>query len=546
MAEGSAVKRQARKNHLEQVYRQLAEYLRRLADGDIPERIKNAAGVEEAQLISAMNSLIESLEGLIEGAAQMADAAAQGKLGVRVDENNFRGAWRRIVAGLNQTAACAAAPMRDVGQVLQRLAAGDFKARVTREYPGDYKLLCDAVNSLGEQLQGVGEVLTAIHAAIETGQLDFRGDSRRFRGDIAAMVDQTNAILDSFMRPFKRIAANILQLSEGRIPPMIEEQYAGDFNQLKSAMNGLVAVLKSLLEAEDGPAAVLQAMANKDFSRLVTAEYTGQFNLLKQNVNRVVENMREALRELIETANQFAEGARLIAESSQTLADGAQRQASGVEEITASVEQLARSVQSVRDAAAEADAVAKETSRLATEGGEAVRESIQGMELIKASSEKISEIIQVISEIAGQTNLLALNAAIEAARAGEHGLGFAVVADEVRKLAERSNQAAREISALIKESSQRVQHGAMLSERTAVALQQILQGVETSVRKVSEIAQATAEQAASAQQVSQAIQEIAKITDQNAAGAEELASSSEELGAQAGVLRELVHRFRTE
>src|SRR5262250_127987 len=103
------------------------------------------------------------------------------------------------------------------------------------------------------------------------------------------------------------------------------------------------------------------------------------------------------------------------------------------------------------------------TDELSQQVVEPVDQAIGALVLIKKSSEQVSDIIQVISEIASQTNLLALNAAIEAARAGEHGLGFAVVADEVRKLAERSSEAAKEITQLIKESSRRVEEGANLS-----------------------------------------------------------------------------------
>ena len=291
---------------------------------------------------------------------------------------------------------------------------------------------------------------------------------------------------------------------------------------------------------------VVNASAAGDLTKDVNVSGEDPVGQLGEGLKKMVGDLRDVIGQVVQSANQFTEGSRVIAESSQTLASGAQTQSSSVEEMSASIEELSSSIDSVKENAGEANTVATETSELAEQGGSAVQKSVEAMDLIKTSSEQISEIIQVISEIASQTNLLALNAAIEAARAGEHGLGFAVVADEVRKLAERSSEAAKEISSLIKESTKRVEDGANLSEETGAALQKIIQGVEATANKISEIATATVEQASNASEVSSAIQNISQITEQSAAGAEEMASSSEELGAQASGLRELVDRFKTE
>lgn len=281
-----------------------------------------------------------------------------------------------------------------------------------------------------------------------------------------------------------------------------------------------------------------------DLTHRPVAQGTEPLDELSAAFSVMFDRLSNMVSEVVDSAGQFNEGSRVVAQSAEVLSGGAQEQSAGVHEMTASVSQLARSIQEVRENAAEADELAAKSNQLAEAGGETVKQSVEAMNLIRTSSEQVGEIIQVISEIASQTNLLALNAAIEAARAGEHGMGFAVVADEVRKLAERSNNAASEIIALIKESEERVDEGARLSEETGRSLKAIVEGVDATARKITEIAGTTSEQATFAGQVSESINNISNITEQTAAGSEQLASSSEELGAQSARLKELVNHFK--
>jgi methyl-accepting chemotaxis protein len=246
----------------------------------------------------------------------------------------------------------------------------------------------------------------------------------------------------------------------------------------------------------------------------------------------LIEKLNQIIGEVKGAADALSNAAGQVSATAQSLSQSSSEQAASVEETTASIEQMTASITQNTENAKVTDNMATKSSVEATQGGTAVKDTVEAMKSIAGK-------IGIIDDIAYQTNLLALNAAIEAARAGEHGKGFAVVAAEVRKLAERSQVAAQEIGQLAGSSVK-------MAEQAGKLLDEMVPSIKKTSDLVQEIAAASQEQSQGVGQINGAMGQLNKATQQNASASEELAATSEEMGGQAAQLQELMEFFKIE
>ncbi len=313
------------------------------------------------------------------------------------------------------------------------------------------------------------------------------------KDEIGTMIESFNEMLETVHKAFIQVSLTSDEVAKGSENVA---KGAGDNREraqaeLKRSHTSQQIITEMGKTAQEVSAA---SMAQKEAADSSTTSIAQMRQRMGQMVNAAETQSKEATVTMDRVKEMGETGAKVVASS------GKQEELVGnaIESVTT----MNTVVDEMRAAVERATKHGQESLKSAEEGSKSVEATVDGMRTISESSEQISEIIGVITEIAEQTNLLALNAAVEAARAGVHGRGFAVVADEVGKLAQRSSEAAMEITQLIKDSTNRVAEGTKLTAESRQSLANIDEGGRINMEAINEIAK-TAETLSGASQSTQ-------------------------------------------
>ncbi len=357
-------------------------------------------------------------------------------------------------------------------------------------------------------------------------------------------------IVFSIIHQLDRLLGLIRRVNRGDLSQRASIAGRNEVAVVAASMNDMLDTIGDLLEKEEALRGELEREIERFIEQVtpvgqgdlrLQAEVTNtQLGTLADVFNLVVEQLATLVARVQSSAALAYTAAGSIVQQATDLAKVAEHQAVQLGQATEGMGQLATAAAEVARLARTSVQTATETVNSAQRGGQATFQVLERvkrsgdqvqaiedqMRVLSNHSKEISTIVGLIEEIAKQTQLLSINAEVQAGQAGvEFSRGFSVVAEEIRRLAERTEDAVRQITTLVRtvqgdiysvtittgQAAREFVELAQLADEASRALQSIWTRVAQQAEDIEEITKVATWQESVASKAAMMIQNLAKL-----------------------------------
>ena len=340
---GSSGEYRAMVENLNQVFERIktpldaaSEFVTRLAEGTADKPVKNVYKGYYAGLIDNLNRVLDSLMIMLGESTRLAQAGQQGNLSVRSDTSKIPGHYADLVEGMNGILKAVSAPIEEAESVLGKMAVNDYTTPMEGKYDGAFGQLKNSIDSVMGTLKRVEELFLKVSVGDLSLYDTYKSIGKRCDNDkiIPTSLAMMQAIMD-LIDVSNRFASAATQGNLKARPDL--SKFSGGYRQI---VEGMIKTLEAVAAPIEESSQIMQSFAEGNLTVAMTGEYQGEYNRIKESLNKTVDSFNVLLGQINIAANQVSVGSGQVSVASQSLAQGATEQASSVEELTSSITEV--------------------------------------------------------------------------------------------------------------------------------------------------------------------------------------------------------------
>ena len=278
----------------------------KMASGDFNFKLDIDSKDEVGQLAKGVEAIQAAVQRMINDADLLARAAIDGKLATRADASKHQGDFQKVVTGVNNTLDAVINPLNVTARYVDDIAKGVIPPVITDSYNGDFNIIKNNLNNMVRMMSDLLAQTDIIIRGAADGQLDKRANADLFVGGWNQLVRGVNEAITNIVDPMNVTADYVDKVAKGIIPPVITTEYKGQYNIIKNNLNNMVKMMSDLLAQTD---IIIKAAAEGQLGKRANADlFVGGWNQLVKGVNEAITNIVNPLNVTANYVDRISKG----------------------------------------------------------------------------------------------------------------------------------------------------------------------------------------------------------------------------------------------